>query len=43
MAERLSAEKAESWGLVNRVVDDADLMAEAMKIATKLANVPMSL
>ena len=43
MAERLSAEKAESWGLVNRVVDDADLMAEAMKIATKLANGPMSL
>jgi 2-(1,2-epoxy-1,2-dihydrophenyl)acetyl-CoA isomerase len=43
MAERLPAEKALEWGLINRVVEDADLMPEAMKIATKLANGPMSL
>lgn len=43
MAERLPAEKALEWGLINRVVDDAELMTETMKIATKLANGPMSL
>jgi len=43
MAERLPAEKALEWGLINRVVEDAELMPEAMKIAAKLANGPMSL
>ncbi|MBS04649.1 MAG: 2-(1,2-epoxy-1,2-dihydrophenyl)acetyl-CoA isomerase [Gammaproteobacteria bacterium] len=43
LAEKLPAEKAEDWGLVNRVVDDADLMPEALAIATKLANGPYSL
>jgi len=43
LAEKLPAEKAEEWGLVNRVVEDADLMPEAMAIANKLANGPYSL
>lgn len=33
----LSAEEAESWGMVNRVVDAADLMSEARKLATTFA------
>ena len=40
MGERLPAEKALEWGLVNRVHDDADLMAEARKLAHDLANGP---
>jgi len=40
MGERLAAEKALEWGLINRVYDDADLMAEAMKLAHELANGP---
>ena len=40
MGERLPAEKALEWGLVNRVYDDAVLMAEAMKLAHDLANGP---
>ena len=40
MGERLPAEKALEWGLVNRVHDDADLIAEAMKLAHDLANGP---
>ena len=44
LAERLPAEQAESWGLVNRVYDDADaLMAGALEIAAKLAAGPRSL
>lgn len=44
LAERLPAEKAEAWGLVNRVFDDnAALMEGAMAIARKLANGPASL
>ena len=44
LAERLPAEKAESWGMVNRVFDDNDaLMAGAMEIAAKLAAGPASL
>jgi len=38
--ERLPAEKALEWGLVNRVYDDAALMEEAMKLAHDLANGP---
>ena len=40
MGERLPAEKALEWGLVNRVHDDAALMEEAMKLAHDLANGP---
>jgi 2-(1,2-epoxy-1,2-dihydrophenyl)acetyl-CoA isomerase len=40
MGERLPAEKALEWGLVNRVYDDADLMQEAMKLAHELASGP---
>jgi 2-(1,2-epoxy-1,2-dihydrophenyl)acetyl-CoA isomerase len=40
MGERLPAEKALEWGLVNRVYDDAALMDEAMKLARELANGP---
>ncbi|MEM7018550.1 MAG: enoyl-CoA hydratase-related protein, partial [Pseudomonadota bacterium] len=43
MAERLPAEQALEWGLVNRLVENDDLMPTAMEIATKLANGPMSL
>lgn len=40
MGERLPAEKALEWGLVNRVYDDAILMEEAMKLAHDLASGP---
>ncbi len=44
LAERLPAEQALEWGLVNRLYDDNDaLMAGAMDIARKLANGPRSL
>lgn len=38
--ERLSAEKAESWGLVWQVTDDAELSAVTAKLATHLAQQP---
>ncbi len=38
--EPLSAEKAEAWGLIWRCVDDAELMAEAGRIAARLAAGP---
>src|SRR6266702_1069385 len=40
MGERLPAEKALEWGLINRVHDDGVLMEEAMKLARDLANGP---
>jgi 2-(1,2-epoxy-1,2-dihydrophenyl)acetyl-CoA isomerase len=40
IGEKLSAEKALEWGLVNRVYDDAVLMEETMKLAHELANGP---
>jgi 2-(1,2-epoxy-1,2-dihydrophenyl)acetyl-CoA isomerase len=44
LAERLPAEKAESWGLVNRLFEDNDsLMEGALKLARQLANGPRSL
>ncbi|MDZ7670609.1 MAG: enoyl-CoA hydratase-related protein [Gammaproteobacteria bacterium] len=44
LAERLSAEQAHDWGLVNRLYDDsASLMAGAMDIARRLADGPRSL
>jgi 2-(1,2-epoxy-1,2-dihydrophenyl)acetyl-CoA isomerase len=43
LAERLPAETAHAWGLINRVFDDGALMAEAMKLAQRLADGPVSL
>jgi 2-(1,2-epoxy-1,2-dihydrophenyl)acetyl-CoA isomerase len=40
LGERLPAEKALEWGLINRVYDDAALMEETMKLARELANGP---
>jgi 2-(1,2-epoxy-1,2-dihydrophenyl)acetyl-CoA isomerase len=40
MGEKLPAEKALEWGLVNRVYDDAALMEETMKLAHELASGP---
>ena len=40
MGERLPAEKALEWGMINRVVDDAQLAAETKKLADDLANGP---
>ena len=36
----LSAEEALAWGLVNQVIDDADLAAQAQALAAKLAAGP---
>lgn len=43
LAERLPAQQALDWGLVNRVVEDDQLMDEAMGIARRLADGPRSL
>ena len=44
LAERLPAETAHEWGLVNRLFDDnASLMTGAMELAGRLANGPRSL
>jgi len=44
LAERLSAEQAHEWGLVNRLFDDNDALLDgAMAIANRLANGPRSL
>jgi 2-(1,2-epoxy-1,2-dihydrophenyl)acetyl-CoA isomerase len=40
LAEKLPAETALSWGLINRVFDDAALMDEALAFAKKLADGP---
>ncbi len=40
LGERIPAEKAEAWGLIHRAVDDAELMAEAMALAQRLAQGP---
>jgi len=40
LAERLSAEQAERWGLIWKAVDDARLMEEAVKLARALADGP---
>ena len=39
-AERVGSERCENIGLVNRVVPDRDLQAEAWALATKLAKGP---
>ncbi len=43
LAERLPAETALEWGLVTKVVEDNRLMDEAIELAGRLANGPMSL
>src|SRR5579864_6593430 len=40
LGERLSAEKAQSWGLIARVCDDAELMTETYALAKELAAGP---
>ena len=40
LGDKLPAEMALQWGLVNRVYDDADLMTQAMKLAQDLAAGP---
>ncbi|OZA62466.1 MAG: 2-(1,2-epoxy-1,2-dihydrophenyl)acetyl-CoA isomerase, partial [Sphingomonadales bacterium 39-62-4] len=40
LGEKISAEKAESWGLIYKAVDDAALQDEAMALATRLAAGP---
>jgi 2-(1,2-epoxy-1,2-dihydrophenyl)acetyl-CoA isomerase len=40
LGERLPAEKALEWGLINRVIDDAQLAEETKKLAHDLANGP---
>ena len=37
---RLSAEEALRWGLINRVIPDSSLDAEALRMATELAQAP---
>ena len=43
LGERVEAHKALEWGLVNRVVPDFELMAEAAHLAHQLAQGPASL
>ncbi len=40
LAEKLPAEKALEWGLINRVTDDAALLNDALEMAGKLAHGP---
>lgn len=40
LGEKLSAEEAHRWGLVNRVVDDAQLAEAARELGAKLAALP---
>lgn len=40
LGERVSAEQAESWGLIYKAVDDDKLMDEALAMATRLAAGP---
>ena len=40
MAEPVPAEQAEAWGLIWKVVDDANLRAEATALTARLATQP---
>jgi 2-(1,2-epoxy-1,2-dihydrophenyl)acetyl-CoA isomerase len=40
LGERVSAEQAEAWGLISRVVEDEHLASEAVLLATRLAKGP---
>lgn len=43
LADRLPAETALQWGMINRMVEDAELMPSAMELARRLAAGPRSL
>jgi 2-(1,2-epoxy-1,2-dihydrophenyl)acetyl-CoA isomerase len=43
LAERVPADKALAWGMINRLEEDADLMPKAMELAQALASGPKSL
>ena len=43
LGERLAADKAQAWGLINRCVPDAELMPAALAMAGELAQGPASL
>jgi len=43
LADRLPAETALAWGMINRVIDDPDLLGAAMEMALRLAEGPASL
>jgi len=43
LAEKLPAEKALEWGLINRVFDDTSMIEESLKLAARLAEGPASL
>jgi len=44
LADRLPADQAQDWGLVNRLFDDQEaMMSGAMEVANRLANGPKSL
>jgi 2-(1,2-epoxy-1,2-dihydrophenyl)acetyl-CoA isomerase len=40
LGEKIHGDKAADWGLIYKCVEDADLMAEARALATRLANGP---
>ncbi|TFI56475.1 2-(1,2-epoxy-1,2-dihydrophenyl)acetyl-CoA isomerase [Sphingomonas parva] len=40
LGERISAERAEAWGLISRVVEDEALASEAVALATRVAQGP---
>jgi 2-(1,2-epoxy-1,2-dihydrophenyl)acetyl-CoA isomerase len=40
LGEKISGDQAADWGLIYKCVEDADLKAEAVALATKLANGP---
>lgn len=40
LGEKISGEQAADWGMVYKCVDDADLLAEAKALATRLASGP---
>lgn len=40
LGERISAQQAEDWGMIYKVVDEGDLLAEARALATRFANGP---
>jgi 2-(1,2-epoxy-1,2-dihydrophenyl)acetyl-CoA isomerase len=43
LGDRLSAEKAQSWGLIHKAVDDEIVMDEALILASRLSRGPRAL
>lgn len=43
LSEKLPAEKALAWGLINRIADDAALMTDALALADRLAKGPAAM